>query len=462
MTFAPVSPKPKRLLVEACVSAAFFASGASALSFEALRFDEAGLAFGNDVWASSAVLSAFMLGMAAGNVAAARFAGRVARLGAFAAFEAAAAVSGVVVVFALGTVETHFGSAILGVLENAFALNAVRVLAAFALLLVPSAAMGASLPTLTGALVSTRDGYGRILGLLYGANTAGGVLGVLSTEWFFVPRFGLHATGLFAGGVEIAVALAALLVSARFRTPTAQEEDASAIEANRASWLACTFVAGALLLALEVVWVRVLTLFIDDTSSAFAAILAVVLAGIALGGLSAGAWSARSPDAFRHASRVAYACGAAGIAGYLVYPFALSRLYVPEAPPWIVALIATPLVGPVAFGSGALFALTGAGLRRTLGSGVVATAQVAAINTVGGGLGAVVAGFFLVPAIGMEASLFLLLASYAVAGLAVSFQVEPSRGRRWGELVVFAVLLAAFPFGRIRSRFIEEIGRAHV
>ena len=47
--------------------AILFASGASALVFETLWFRQAGLSFGNSVWASSLILSSFMAGLAPGN-----------------------------------------------------------------------------------------------------------------------------------------------------------------------------------------------------------------------------------------------------------------------------------------------------------------------------------------------------------------------------------------------------------
>ena len=50
----------------------FFLSGAAALLFETLWFRLATLAFGNSVWASSLVLSSFMMGLALGNAWAAR------------------------------------------------------------------------------------------------------------------------------------------------------------------------------------------------------------------------------------------------------------------------------------------------------------------------------------------------------------------------------------------------------
>src|SRR5258708_1498555 len=95
---------------EAFACAWFLVSGASALALETLWFEKAGLVFGNDVWASSAVLSAFMLGMAGGHVAAARWAGKVKGLRTFALLEATAGIAGVALVFGLASAESGFAS----------------------------------------------------------------------------------------------------------------------------------------------------------------------------------------------------------------------------------------------------------------------------------------------------------------------------------------------------------------
>ena len=57
---------------------------------------------------------------------------------------------------------------------------------------------------------------------------------------------------------------------------------------------------GGTLLAFEVVWVRFLQLFMTRTSSVFAVMLAVVLAGIGGGGLVTSAWLRRRPNAQTH------------------------------------------------------------------------------------------------------------------------------------------------------------------
>ena len=59
--------------------AIFFISGTAALLFETLWFRQAGLSFGNSVWASSVVLASFMGGLALGNALAAGFGARLRR-----------------------------------------------------------------------------------------------------------------------------------------------------------------------------------------------------------------------------------------------------------------------------------------------------------------------------------------------------------------------------------------------
>ena len=55
-----------RRATAALITFIFFLSGVAALIFETLWFRQAGIAFGNSVWAGALVLSSFMAGTAAG------------------------------------------------------------------------------------------------------------------------------------------------------------------------------------------------------------------------------------------------------------------------------------------------------------------------------------------------------------------------------------------------------------
>jgi len=56
-------------------------------------------------------------------------------------------------------------------------LNAARLIFAFVLLLIPATVMGATLPTVVSALSQHDPNFGRVLGVLYGSNTIGAVVG---------------------------------------------------------------------------------------------------------------------------------------------------------------------------------------------------------------------------------------------------------------------------------------------
>ena len=79
MDVAASGTRERPLLAGVALYTAFFVSGASALAFETLWFHQAGLAFGNSVWAASLTLSGFMAGLALGNGLAARLGDRLQR-----------------------------------------------------------------------------------------------------------------------------------------------------------------------------------------------------------------------------------------------------------------------------------------------------------------------------------------------------------------------------------------------
>src|SRR5436190_2093537 len=208
------------------LSAVFFASGASALIFETLWFRQAGLAFGNSVWASSLVLSGFMAGLALGNTLAAALGRRVrhpVRL--YAIAEAVIALTGVGLVYLFPVLGAALAPLFRPLLDHPWALNPLRLVVAFVLLLIPSTAMGITLPLLTKALLRDDRSFGRVLGALYGWNTLGAMTGVVAGEMFLVGALGVRGTALAAGALNLAAAAVAALLAWRW-TETKDEDGA--------------------------------------------------------------------------------------------------------------------------------------------------------------------------------------------------------------------------------------------
>jgi spermidine synthase len=445
-----------RLAASALLCGAFLISGAAALIFENLWFHQAELAFGNSVWASSLVLSGFMAGMALGSAIAARWGERLrAPVRAFVLLELVVGLGGGLLVVALPWLTPLLAAASVR-LENApFALNLLRFIAAFALMLVPSTAMGMTLPLLARGMRAWDANFGRILGLLYGWNTLGALLGVLSSELFLVERLGVRQSALAALGCNLAAAvlgwLAASSGAAGEGTPLMA---ATQYPWRGARWLVAGFASGFAMLALEVVWLRALTLFLNDTPLAFALVLAGVLAGIALGSLAAALWSVSADRASSHAGFVAIAAGLLGVITYRSYSHLLEQYFRPDQGVGTIVALAWPLVVPTAMASGALFALLGAGLQHALRGDAVAVGRLAFVNMLGGGLGSLLAGFVLLPALGMERSLFALFSLYALIGVLLVLREPLPPITRIAAAAVAVIGLALFPWGEMRTKYL--------
>jgi spermidine synthase len=450
--------------------AVFFFSGAAALVFESLWFRQAGLAFGNSVWASSLVLSSFMAGLAVGNAIVARSGARIRRpVRLYAALEASIALSGAPLVWLLPELGRWLDPLLGAASGSPALLNALRFGASFVVLLVPATAMGATLPILVQALAERDPNFGAVLGRLYGFNTLGAVLGALASEIFLVAWLGVRGAALAASALYASAALVALSVQ---RALGAAPAPASARvlppprEAGRPSWrafglAASSFVAGFLLLAFEVVWFRILRLFVDPNALAFSVLLAVVLSGIGLGGLITGWTLARRPGADRHAAALACLTGAVAVALYAALAW-VAEPYRSRPPTSVgdVLRLSTALMLGVSLLSGALFTVTGVALEREAAGAVRATGLLAFANTAGGMLGSLAGAFLLLPQLGSERAVFALAASYGgVAVLLLSARPvgapAPRNALRLVAALGLAGALLAFPFGVMRDRYLS-------
>jgi spermidine synthase len=445
----------------------FFLSGASALLFETLWFRLAGLTFGNSVWASSTVLGSFMAGLALGNWLAGRRAPkseRPARL--YALLEVSIGVSGLALVLLFPLLTGLFAPLFRILQPQPAALNAVRLGIAFVLMVVPAIAMGATLPVLVRALSRDSADFGQLLGRLYGWNTLGALAGAVLGEAVLIERFGLRGTGAIAALLNFAAASGALYVARGLRAAPDDlsiDEDRTVPNGRTAPLLAAAFLAGAIVLALEVVWFRFLLLFNDGTSLAFALMLATVLLGIALGGL-AGGWLFRlDPAAERWTAAVA-------LLGGFAVTICYGSFVAPGQPAGGTAAIAMRNVSlslrlmlPVAILSGLLFVLLGRAVERKLGDATRATSRLTLANTLGATLGAIIGGFLLLPHLGMERSFFALAMAYGLVALLAMIgdraRIRTSREKLLigGAGAFFLLPLAFFPFGLLHNYFLPSV-----
>ena len=214
--------------------------------------------------------------------------------------------------------------------------------------------------------------------------------------------------------------------------------------------------AGFALLALEVVWFRFLLLFVKGHSMAFPLMLGVVLAGIAMGGLVASLWMRWSSQAHRFAPAVALLAGAACAFSYAAFPRAIEPLGLSSITgAAAIVRVAVPLMLPVSLLSGIFFTLAGAALRGHAESHVEATGVLTLANTIGAAIGSLVAGFVLLPDLGVEKSIFgasiVYVAIAAVVWRPVKGRPAPGTVATATCVVIALAALFTFPFGQLTN-----------
>ena len=152
------------------VAVLFFFSGAAGLIYEIVWERLLEIYFGVTLTAITLIVSAYLAGLGLGSLIGGRLARRFRN-----------------VVFAYGVVEVAI--AIFGFFSPLLITSIGRHTAgspyplvfiiSFAVLLIPTFLMGATLPLLTQSFVNRVESSGRIIGFLYGINTLGAALGTL-------------------------------------------------------------------------------------------------------------------------------------------------------------------------------------------------------------------------------------------------------------------------------------------
>src|SRR5262245_25724047 len=276
----------------------FCVSGISGLLYEVAWTRMLHLLFGDTVLATSTVLTAFMAGLALGSWWGGRRIDRRPRvLAVYAALELCIGLSAVLLPLGLDLIRPLYVWLHRQVRATVVLLSLVRFCLAFALLLIPTTLMGATLPVLARYIVRTSATLGWSVGVLYTLNTGGAVLGCFAAGYVLIGSLGLYQTVALGAVLNLGIALvvwigrrladdgrlgAAVLDAAP--VPLAQGTPVySAREVHLVLWGFA--LSGCTALAYEVIWTRALTFFIGNSTYAFSAMLTTFLCGLALGSL---------------------------------------------------------------------------------------------------------------------------------------------------------------------------------
>ncbi|MFY9552158.1 MAG: fused MFS/spermidine synthase, partial [Thermoanaerobaculia bacterium] len=421
-------------LRRALLLAVFTLSGASGLIYEVLWTRRLTHIFGSTTLAVSTVLAAFMGGLAVGSVILGAWAdrNRDRALRTYGLLEIAIAVLGLSIPLLLKAVEALYLAAAPALGNAPTVFFVVQFVLVGAVLALPCALMGGTLPMLARWLVGRPEEIGGRVGALYAANTLGAFAGTAAATYILLPRTGVREGELVAVGVNlfagwVALAMAWKRESLRFQVSGLRSEpevvgagEAHRVDARLVLWATC--LSGFACMVDEVAWARLVSLVFGSSVYAFGLMLLLFLGGMSVG--SAIFARLRRADPARVLGVALVANTLASLLGIAAVPH-LAAVYMRGFPAVrdsfalqqaLQIFETAPLLLPLAILFGIAFPAAVVAVADVPGMGR-GVGRVTAWNTAGTVAGAFLGGFVLIPRIGLRATLTVGAAATAVGGL---------------------------------------------
>ena len=283
----------------------FFLSGFSSLVFEVLWERMLMQVFGSTTFAISTLLTAFMAGLALGSLLGGKIVDRLKRpLLVYGLLEGSIGLYALVVPLLLSTLPSIYGAIFDTFLDNFYLFSLLRFIAVFAILILPTTLMGATLPIVSQWLSRHEELFQGSIGLLYGANTFGACAGCFCAGFLILPAFGLATTNVIFAIVNFALCAIVLVARKTLLDPerlaAARREQAERLEALEAlgqveatsepvpTWLRnITIVSfalsGAISMSYQVLWTRGYVIVLGSSTYSFTLILVSFLVGLSAG-----------------------------------------------------------------------------------------------------------------------------------------------------------------------------------
>jgi len=375
----------------------FFLSGAAGLMYEVLWTERFTLVIGHSVVAFSAVVAAFMGGLALGSWLAGRITPRLHRgtprlhrgtprlhrgtsrldrrvlfLKAYAYLEFGVCLYALIFP-SLAKMFEGWYPFLAAHSPSWFHMLVFKFMGVGVLLIVPTTFLGATFPFIAHYAVSRSGRTGRSVGRLYFVNSLGAAAGALMCGFWLLRVLGWSSTLYVAIALSAVAAGGALLLASRCRAGHSQElppESGSAPDGTgspvpteqRVRWLLLAYFAtGASAMMLQIAWSRLLTLLLGSSTYSITLILGTYILGLSLGSLIA----SRFADRFRTTRQLD------GVLGVIL------------GSTWISALLALPVFGVLPYLFLKIRPLAGTSFTAYLGMEMVLCALVMLLPTVG-------------------------------------------------------------------------------
>ncbi len=441
----------------------FLLSGFAGLSYEIVWIKKLSLIFGVSSHAISSVVAAYMGGLALGSYLFGRFADRRrVSLRLYALLELGIAVSAILLQLIFPLIDSLFIQLSKNFGGYTMIFIIFRFLLCFAALMIPTTLMGATLPVVSKFFIAKIQKVGEKIGWLYSVNTIGGVLGCLTTGFILLRFIGADQTVYAAAGLNIIAAVLAMTWDVYFRkslqknppqsidalSPAAQPVfssdkaiDEDKLRSFKRLLIALYGIAGFTSIAYEVLWSRVLVYLLGNDIYSFTTILSTFLIGIALGSYFFARFADKSQKLVAAFGLLQLGIGFSSA----LFLSALGRgflngsnlqVYLNFCKSFVLIITPTFLMG-AAFPI--IIKLLTSNVKK-LGENV---GNIYAVNTIGGIIGSLTAGFILLPLLGAQKGIiFLSGVSILLGATALAAAPVPTLSRRRTSILTLAAMVA--------------------
>lgn len=419
------------LLLVAC-----FLSGVAALAYELLWVRELALLAGSTQAAISCVLSVYFLGLALGSYIAGRVASRLRNpLKLYVAAELVIAAWAFLFYVILDLLHGYYAHLYQTLPQGSPTIHLLRIASSAVLMLIPVTCMGATIPLLAQFGARDWSGASHWSARLYGVNTLGAMVGTFVTGFFLIEHVGVSVSLRSTAALNVICVLCALPWVNRSGgdTESATAPDDADSKAGRAGsglgafgavMLISFGVLGFCNIAAEVLWTRFYALVYTNDTYIFSTILIMYLLGVGVGSIVGDRINALTAHPVRSLGLVQIVSAAWTIIMAYLVPVVVDRYQLIGAGSFtgtVVKYMVTVGIGVLlpTLCMGASFPLLVRSVMRDPRQvgGVVGRAL--SWNTIGGVLGAALAGFVLLDKLGLQTGLYIAAAMTAAVGVAI-------------------------------------------
>ncbi|MBN1544174.1 fused MFS/spermidine synthase [Candidatus Woesearchaeota archaeon] len=399
----------------------------SSIVYEVVWGRQLSFVFGTSAFAITTVLTTFMAGLALGSLFGGRMIDRIEKKYQFLAYtEILIGITCLLTLSLLKVVKFPYFWIYEAFHGNLFLFTMALFILCFIMLIIPTFLVGVAFPTVVRLYFDELKMMGKSVGTTYMFDTIGGAFGAIMTGFFLIAVLGFFRVSVMASVLNIACGIVLLSIFWKKRFAAASSADAvrhSPVQ-DHSIMLILFFLSGFAALMFEVIWTRHIALIYGSSIHSFAIVLSSFLAGLGIGSVIASRYVDRIKEKIILFAFIELLIGVIGMALVVVFPalekwflylfFHISSyslfMFALLAVCFIIILIPTMLMGATLPVLSAVYVSD-----RKVGTDV---GRLYSVNSFGSIFGSFMAGFVIIPAVGLAHSAILAGIIYIMIAIA--------------------------------------------